>query len=279
MASRADYRHFLPIATRWKDNDVYGHVNNVEYYSYFDTVINTYLIADAGLDIHHGTGRSACAPNRIASSSANSRSRRRSTPVFASSTSAIRACATASAFSGPIAPATRTAREGWFVHVFVDRETRAGDADPGADRAALQRLLVSRTGMKVRGAVLREMGRPAPYAQSRPLTIETLTLQPPGASTRLRVRVLAAGLCHSDLSVIDGSRPRPMPMLLGHEAVGEVVELGDDVREFSGRRSRRVLVRADVRTLRSVRHGPARCCANQVHRPTHAAICSAATFV
>ncbi len=54
MASRADYRHFLPIATRWKDNDVYGHVNNVEYYSYFDTVINTYLIADGGLDIHAG---------------------------------------------------------------------------------------------------------------------------------------------------------------------------------------------------------------------------------
>ena len=79
--------------------------------------------------------------------------------------------------------------------------------------------------MKVRAAVLREMGRPAPYAQSRPLVIETLTLDPPGEGEIL-VKVLAAGLCHSDLSVIDGSRPRVMPMVLGHEACGEVVECG-----------------------------------------------------
>jgi len=86
--------------------------------------------------------------------------------------------------------------------------------------------------VKVRGAVLREMGRTRPYAVSLPLTIETLTQLPPGVD-ELRVRVLAAGLCHSDLSVIDGSRPRPLPMLLGHEATGEVVELGDGVRDFA----------------------------------------------
>ncbi|MBL0163782.1 MAG: zinc-dependent alcohol dehydrogenase family protein [Xanthomonadales bacterium] len=86
--------------------------------------------------------------------------------------------------------------------------------------------------MKVRAAVLREMGKSAPYVDSRPLSIETLNLSPPGIG-ELRVRVLAAGLCHSDLSVIDGSRPRPMPMVLGHEATGEVVELGADVRDFS----------------------------------------------
>jgi Zn-dependent alcohol dehydrogenase len=86
--------------------------------------------------------------------------------------------------------------------------------------------------MKVRGAVLREMGRPAPYAASKPLSIESMTLQPPGTD-EICVRVLAAGLCHSDLSVIDGSRPRPMPMLLGHEATGEVVELGAGVRDLN----------------------------------------------
>ncbi len=86
--------------------------------------------------------------------------------------------------------------------------------------------------MKVRAAVLRKMGLPAPYAQSKPLAIETLRLDPPGHG-ELRVRVLAAGLCHSDLSVIDGSRPRPMPMVLGHEACGEVIELGADVRDFA----------------------------------------------
>ena len=51
---RADYRHFLILPTRWMDNDLYGHVNNVVYYAYFDTVINTYLIEQGGLDIHQG---------------------------------------------------------------------------------------------------------------------------------------------------------------------------------------------------------------------------------
>ncbi|MGW6197526.1 zinc-dependent alcohol dehydrogenase family protein [Kribbella sp. NPDC055110] len=77
--------------------------------------------------------------------------------------------------------------------------------------------------MIVRGAVLREMGLPAPYAESRPLYVEELELAPPGPG-ELLVRIRAAGLCHSDLSVIDGSRPRVMPMLLGHEATGSVVE-------------------------------------------------------
>ncbi len=86
--------------------------------------------------------------------------------------------------------------------------------------------------MKVRGAVLREMGLPAPYAGSRPLEIAELELDPPGRG-ELLVRVRAAGLCHSDLSVIDGSRPRVMPMVLGHEAAGEVVELGAEVDGFA----------------------------------------------
>ncbi|MEA2426555.1 MAG: hypothetical protein QOF37_183 [Thermoleophilaceae bacterium] len=85
--------------------------------------------------------------------------------------------------------------------------------------------------MKVRGAVLREMGAPAPYAESRPLEVADLELDGPGPGEML-IRVGAAGLCHSDLSVIDGSRPRVMPMVLGHEAAGEVVELGPDVDDF-----------------------------------------------
>lgn len=85
--------------------------------------------------------------------------------------------------------------------------------------------------MKVKGAVLREMGLPAPYAKSQPLKIESLELDAPGAG-ELQVKVRAAGLCHSDLSVIDGSRPRVMPMVLGHEAAGEVVEVGPDTPGF-----------------------------------------------
>ncbi|HBB78052.1 thioesterase [Stutzerimonas xanthomarina] len=51
---RADYRHFQPITTRWHDNDIYGHVNNVTYYSFFDSAMNIYLIEKGGLDIHGG---------------------------------------------------------------------------------------------------------------------------------------------------------------------------------------------------------------------------------
>jgi Zn-dependent alcohol dehydrogenase len=85
--------------------------------------------------------------------------------------------------------------------------------------------------VKVRGAVLREMGLPAPYASSKPLEVVELELDPPGPG-ELLVRVGAAGLCHSDLSVIDGSRPRVMPMVLGHEAAGEVVDVGPGVESF-----------------------------------------------
>ncbi|MFL5231860.1 MAG: zinc-dependent alcohol dehydrogenase family protein [Microvirga sp.] len=82
--------------------------------------------------------------------------------------------------------------------------------------------------MKIRAAVLNEMGAPAPYAQSKPLKIETIELDPPGPGEIL-VKIAAAGLCHSDLSVIEGNRPRPMPMALGHEAAGVVEELGAGV--------------------------------------------------
>ncbi|MDP3976802.1 MAG: thioesterase family protein [Pseudomonas sp.] len=51
---RSDYPHFQPISTRWHDNDIYGHVNNVTYYSYFDSAVNSYLIEVGGLDIHNG---------------------------------------------------------------------------------------------------------------------------------------------------------------------------------------------------------------------------------
>jgi alcohol dehydrogenase len=82
--------------------------------------------------------------------------------------------------------------------------------------------------MRIRAAVLEEMGRAPPYAASRPLTIAEVDLSPPGPGEVL-VRIAAAGLCHSDLSVIDGSRPRPTPMVLGHEAAAVVEEIGPDV--------------------------------------------------
>jgi Zn-dependent alcohol dehydrogenase len=85
--------------------------------------------------------------------------------------------------------------------------------------------------MRIRAAVLREMGRPTPYARSSPLEISDVELDGPGQG-ELLVKIGAAGLCHSDLSVIDGSRPRPMPMVLGHEAAGTVVVTGPGVERF-----------------------------------------------
>ncbi|MCS6947741.1 MAG: alcohol dehydrogenase catalytic domain-containing protein, partial [Steroidobacteraceae bacterium] len=86
--------------------------------------------------------------------------------------------------------------------------------------------------MKIRAAVLTRIGAPPPYATSRPLEIADVELDPPGPGEVL-VRIRACGLCHSDLSVIDGNRPRPVPMVLGHEAAGEIVELGPGVRDLA----------------------------------------------
>lgn len=80
--------------------------------------------------------------------------------------------------------------------------------------------------MKIVAAVLESTGHCGPYAQTQPLVLSYLELDPPQPG-ELLVRIEAAGLCHSDLSVIDGNRVRPMPMALGHEAVATVVSCGD----------------------------------------------------
>jgi len=86
--------------------------------------------------------------------------------------------------------------------------------------------------MKTKAAVLYEMGLGRPYTKTQPLKIEELELDTPG-NNEVLVKIKAAGLCHSDLSVIDGNRPRPLPMALGHEAAGEVVQLGGQVDRLS----------------------------------------------
>src|SRR5690625_5236886 len=83
----------------------------------------------------------------------------------------------------------------------------------------------------IRSAVLHEMGASKPYTESKPLTIETLQLDRPSRD-EVRVEIKAAGLCHSDLSVINGSRPRQTPIALGHEAAGVVREIGEGVDNF-----------------------------------------------
>jgi alcohol dehydrogenase len=82
--------------------------------------------------------------------------------------------------------------------------------------------------MKIRAAVLHAMGVPPPYSESKPISIETVELDDPGQGEVL-VKMAAAGLCHSDLSIINGDRPRPLPMVIGHEAAGIVEKCGPAV--------------------------------------------------
>jgi acyl-CoA thioester hydrolase len=137
MTALADYPHRMTIPTRWHDNDVYGHVNNVEYYSFFDTVINEYLISAGGLDILRGPAIGLCAESHCAFTAALAFPE----PVEAGlavgklGTSSVRYEIGLFGSGGDVPAAT-----GWFVHVFVDRETRRPLPIPDGIREALSRL-------------------------------------------------------------------------------------------------------------------------------------------
>lgn len=85
--------------------------------------------------------------------------------------------------------------------------------------------------MKTRAAVLRHTGASLPFAQSRPLDVVEVDLAPPGRDEVL-VKVMAAGICHSDLSIINGDRPRATPIVLGHEAAGIIEQVGEGVTDL-----------------------------------------------
>jgi acyl-CoA thioester hydrolase len=139
IGTRADYPHFLPIPTRWMDNDLYGHVNNVVYYSYFDTVVNRYLIDPGGLDIHKGTvvGIVAETKCRFFKSFAYPEVVDAGLRVGRLGNSSVR-------YEIGLFGEEDTARaEGHFVHVFVDRASNKPVPIPPGIRAALQRLLRS----------------------------------------------------------------------------------------------------------------------------------------
>src|SRR6478609_6946633 len=85
--------------------------------------------------------------------------------------------------------------------------------------------------MRMKAAILREQGLPRPYATSKALSIEEVDLLPPGPG-ELLIEIAAAGLCHSDLSAIEGIRPRPLPVVIGHEGAGIVRECGPGVTDL-----------------------------------------------
>ncbi len=137
IETRAGYRHFLTVPTRWMDNDIYGHVNNVVYYSYFDTVINAYLIGPGGLDIHGGTVVGVCAESacRYRAAFAFPEPVEAGLRVGHLGRSSVRY--EIGLFK---AGAEQAAAQGHFVHVFVDRESRAPAPIPERIRTALERI-------------------------------------------------------------------------------------------------------------------------------------------
>jgi len=139
LLSRTDYHWFMPITTRWMDNDIYGHVNNVHYYSYFDTVANTYLIKEAGLDIQGGN---------IVGYIVNSRCDYKKAIAFPDRVEGgfrVNRLGNSSVEYG-IAIFKEGENDccafGTFTHVFVDRKTERPVTIPSSMREALEIMLV-----------------------------------------------------------------------------------------------------------------------------------------
>jgi len=137
--SRANYRWFLPIPTRWMDNDVYGHVNNVVYYSYFDTVVNKMLIAEGLLDIERSPVIGLCVESHcsFAAPIVFPETIEAGLRIGRLGTSSVRY--EIGLFREHVAVPAAT---GHFVHVFVDRATRRPVPLGEAARTVLGRLTV-----------------------------------------------------------------------------------------------------------------------------------------
>jgi acyl-CoA thioester hydrolase len=137
MSASSAYPHVLEIATRWMDNDVYGHVNNVQYYSYFDTVINRYLITAGGLDIARGEVIGVCVESHCEYHAGFTfpETIEAGLRVAGLGRSSVR-YEIGLFRTGAESPAAT----GWFVHVFVERESRRPAPIPVPIRAALERL-------------------------------------------------------------------------------------------------------------------------------------------
>ena len=140
---RGDYRHFQPITTRWHDNDIYGHVNNVEYYAFFDTVINRWLIAEGGLDINSRE------PGEVIGLCVESHCAYRAGFSFPEDVEAGLRVGKLGNSSvryeiGLFKPGEEEpAASGWFVHVFVDATSRRPAVMPERLRASLERLVTA----------------------------------------------------------------------------------------------------------------------------------------
>jgi acyl-CoA thioester hydrolase len=139
VESRENYFAFKPITTRWMDNDAYGHVNNVTYYSYFDTAANCYLIEEGGLDIENGS-----VIGFVVNSGCNYNSPIAYPEKIEAGLRVDRLGNSSVTYGLAIFKEgeSQAAAQGHFVHVFVDRETNKPVAIPDKMRAALEAILV-----------------------------------------------------------------------------------------------------------------------------------------
>ena len=137
--TRGDFPHLLEVQTRWNDNDLYGHVNNVVYYAYFDTIINRYLIDEGGLDIDRGAAIGVCVESQCSfkHSIAFPDTLHAGLRVEKLGNSSVQYAV--GIFHGEVLCAL-----GSFVHVFVNRSTRKPTPIPATIREALSRIATSR---------------------------------------------------------------------------------------------------------------------------------------
>lgn len=138
LPARGDYVYFTRLQTRWMDNDVYGHINNVNYYSFFDTAVNKYTIEVGGLDIHHGDAiglviESMCRYHQPASFPEELEAGMNVVHLGNSSVKYDIALFR-DASDEPVV-------SGHFVHVFVDRDSRKPRPIPASMRAGMEKLL------------------------------------------------------------------------------------------------------------------------------------------
>lgn len=139
VGQRGDYKHFRLIPTRWMDNDFYGHINNVVYYAYFDTLLNRYLIDEGGFDFTKDTAIGVAVETmcRFHRPFAYPETIDAGLRIGKLGTSSVRY------EIGLFGVGEADARaEGHFVHVFVDRTTQRPVPIPDPIRAALQRILI-----------------------------------------------------------------------------------------------------------------------------------------
>lgn len=144
--ARADYVRFLPVQTRWADNDAYGHVNNVVYYSYFDSVMNRYLIDEGALELEKSPVIGLCVDSACSYFSPVAYPQALEAGIRVGHLGRSSARYEIGIF---VAGAATPSAEGHFVHVFVDRASRKSVELPEAVRNALSRL---RSGEPTRGS-------------------------------------------------------------------------------------------------------------------------------